>query len=336
MSRNTTLLLGVLMVIVALYFWQGSANVDSPTSTVEQEIESTAHEKDEVVEVQIDPAPVRFPEPSPMDPKKHTFFFDNGREVTVTLQQRPESVPYLYPTSRFIDIYDDLVLAAENGSSSAAVQLYLSLKGCQTAYSSQADLGQALAKIRDEGIIEWPGNSRPSETVPTGLDYTQFAENLASQYAQCQGVSSDQAFDIEQWARIAVDVGDYMGTRLLVEEIGPSQESFELWQNAWEQGHINAATGLLLLYRKGVPEHLNGQPDYIQTYAYQLVRNMMYEAASEYSSYSNSNRLQAMDNALRGTGGFLTPQEQAEAENLAADLMESNANCCIGSWGWRN
>jgi hypothetical protein len=157
---------------------------------------------------------------------------------------------------------------------------------------------------------------------------------LSKAFDFCEGISAELRQDYKSWAEMAAYSGDYFGIRFLTEELGPGQESHELWKVAWGQGHINAATATILYFRHGHSDQSTGQPDYVQTYAWQLVRNKVYDAAFSYSSRPISQRSEGMAAALDATAGYLTPHEQREAENLAADILEANPNCCIGNWPW--
>ena len=59
-----------------------------------------------------------------------------------------------------------------------------------------------------------------------------------------------------------------------------------------------------------------------------LIRNDVYESAHQDLGYSNVGMLDAMNDALIATSGFLTPHELDIAESMAADLLETN----YGPW----
>jgi hypothetical protein len=250
------------------------------------------------------------------------------------MKHRPKFVPYYYPTERFIDIVDDLEKAALTGESAAAIQLARTLKACQSAYRSESELELELERIRTEGTIRFTAKNLDPQPLPAGFNYSTYEANLRRNQVLCEGLSDEQIDSRQDWLRLAVELGDYYGTRFLTAELGKTQESFELWQQAWDDGHINGVTALILYYRRGIPEHLDGRPDYVQTYSYTLIRNKIYEASDQYAEIPNSDRREATHADLIGIGSHLSPHEQEEAENLAADLLEANENCCYGSWRW--
>lgn len=335
--RSVSALIFVIVLAIAGAIYTYDSGNDEPVGPVE----SLASESNADVDVGREPPQrskaeaVRFPVAEALAAKDHIISFGNGREVAVNLKQSPRSVPYNYPTEQFIDIYYDLEEAALAGESTAAIQLFTNLKACQYAHRSKDELDQALKRARDEGKVEWLDGRRGPQQIPPGFDYSQYEERLKDNFVFCEGITDEQTDNHEKWARLAIDAGDYYGTRLLTEELGRTQESFELWQRAWDQGHINSTTALLLYYRDGTPDYLGGQPDYVQTYAYQLIRNKIYEAADQLSQVPNANRVQAMNDALHATSGHLSPHEQEEAIAMAADMLEANENCCYGHWSWR-
>jgi len=261
-----------------------------------------------------------------------TLTFSGGQEVEIELRNRPPLPPYFVPTERFVDIYDELAAAALVGEAAAAVQLYRNLSTCRHAHRSQRELDDALDQLHEEGAMAWPGHNGDVEFVPEGFDKTAYANSLKRAYVRCEGLDSDQISQAENWIRLAVQNGEYMGTRFLTEELGRTEESFDLWQAAWDEGHINAAQALIMYYRDDSPDAVNGAPDYIKTYAFQLIRNKVRLAANEFSDMPNPQMAQAYDDALKVTSGFLNPQEQREAEQLAIEILSANENCCIGTW----
>lgn len=272
---------------------------------------------------------------SPVAPRNATVTFANGREVDVALRQRTRLDPYFDDTGQFLDIYYDLEVAALDGDARAAIQMVSSLKTCRKAFKTRGDMEQALKRLREDSVLDYPGDNRESKQLLPGMDISSIENQIQFVFDYCEGIGDAETADVEKFARIAIDAGEYMGTRLLTEELGRTREGFDLWQDAWKEGHINGAVSMILFYRDGIPENLDGKPDYVKTYAYHLIANKVYEAASQFSQASNSEMLTAMGDALIGAAGFLTPHEQAEAVELAANLLEANQNCCIGSWMWQ-
>ena len=334
MKRLSVLAVIALLAIAIVFYIYDGSNSDSGGS-----LEAIALDNRDDLSVPVPrvPAePIRMPESESMASRDLSIAFGNAREVTVTLRQRPRLNPYFYPTERLIDIYFDLEEAALSGESAAAIQLYQGLKRCNNTPTSRDELDRILTRARDEGIVEWRTRDQAAEPAPVGFNYNSYETYLEESFMFCDGIAANQSENYLEWVRLAAESGEFWGTRFLTEELGDTEESFVLWQQAWEQGHINAATALLLRYRAGNIEQLGGQPDYITTYAFQLIRNKITQAAQSFSANPNSSMLQAMDEALHATRGYLSPREQELAENLAADMIEANPNCCIGNWRWRN
>jgi hypothetical protein len=335
-NRKIFLVIFIFIFIGALYFFTPleieRSGGDRHTIMV-SEIPAISEEPTSEIETAD---PIRLTETALAETRIRSIVFDNGREVQVQLKQRVDQLAYFAPTAQFLDLYDDLKEAALSGNGIAAVQLYSNLENCKLSYRTKSELDQAIRKLQEDHTVEWPAGTREPHSIAPGIDHSVYVADLTERYTLCKGITNAHLSNTEQWARIAVDAGEYMGTRLLARELGKTQESFELWQAAWDAGHINAATALLLYYRRGVPDHMGGQPDYVRTYAYQLIRNKVYESAMQEEGSADAGRLQAMDNALRATGGHLNAQEQALAEDLAADMLEANINCCFGPWRWPN
>jgi hypothetical protein len=77
----------------------------------------------------------------------------------------------------------------------------------------------------------------------------------------------------------------------------------------------------------------DGEPDLVRAYAFRLINFKLHEAwYGEKTLGWPREDLAAKAEELSRTGGFLTPQEEAQAVQLARRLLEQNRNCCSGVW----
>lgn len=265
--------------------------------------------------------------------RQTTIEFSNGEAVSISMIEWTPDLPPFYPTKRLLDMYGALVAEAESGSAAAARLLYQELTFCETAFVDYDEYQEALRKLREEGLRTYPGAENRSEKVHRGLDTTSHSEIITEGYEKCQGITQKHTENIIQWAELAAHNGDFLSMRTMANEKGFTPEGLEWYEKAWKAGHVSAADALSIWHRNGASETSGRQPDYLTSYAYLLVNYKVYEDALKSSGYPQAqNLIVSMDSALQGLGGYLSPQEQAQAENLAVKLLRENENCCFGGW----
>jgi len=259
--------------------------------------------------------------------------FPDGTEVNIKLINWQPDPPPFYPTEKLIDMYDALVAEAEIGNAAAARTLYEALTICEMAFSDEASYQEALSLLRQKGVRSYPGDQHAQENIPPGLDTSHHEEMITEQYIKCQGITTRQKQNKIQWAEMAAHGGDFLAMRTMANEQGFTQEGFEWYEKGWKSGHASAADALSIWYRNGAPDSAGGKPDYISSYAYLLINFKIYENVFNSSNSPQAqNRIVDMENALLGIGGYLNPQDQVKAEELAVKLLQDNSNCCLGGW----
>jgi hypothetical protein len=284
--------------------------------------------------------PFIVPPPPPAPPDRNvSISFPDGTTLAVRLRQFVPAAPPVYSNERLTDVYEDLRRAAEQGHSAAARTLYEMLTTCQYAYADEPSLNAALRRLRTEGVLVFPESVRDVERVqpvPEGLDRAQLENTLTRPYEFCLGISEEQRGEALRWAEMAADRVDVLAMRKWAQELkkqGRAQESFELLDSLWRAGDASAAMALAIFYQDDVPAFFGGNQNYVRAYAFHLIRNKLYEAASQGSvSPNRANRLAAQEAALQSIGARLTPQGQQAAEALAVQLLVENTNCCLGTW----
>ncbi|HEY7752559.1 MAG TPA: hypothetical protein VH856_01960 [Steroidobacteraceae bacterium] len=147
----------------------------------------------------------------------------------------------------------------------------------------------------------------------------------------CEGVTPAQASEALDWLERAARGGDYVAAQRWADHLGDSQEGFEAWEALWRDGDVQALGRLARHYERGVPASTGGQPDLVRAHAYRLVEAQVREAV--YSQYQGLDAARArLSDRLRASGGLVNPQQDAEAQALAKEILAGNPNCCRGSW----
>jgi hypothetical protein len=258
--------------------------------------------------------------------KTVVLVFPDASEVLVSIRQHITTYPPVELTDRLVDMYDDLVRTATDGDASAARILYDHLNYCRGAFQDSASWDDAIRMLRDEGVLIHANRDGAVEELPRGLDTSSIERGMRRQFERCEGVSEDQMDEAEEWARRSAEGNDYFGMQAWNRVLGKSEESLKVLEKAWELGHGSALQSISIYHRTGISESAVDQPDYIKVYAYQLAYNKLKEAA--YAS-QNASMMVKMENVLKGLGGYLTPTEQQQAEEMAREIVASNPNCCI-------
>lgn len=236
--------------------------------------------------------------------------FSDGTVVPVRMR-RPELIhPPYEPVGRLIDQYDDLVQAAEAGDAPAARMLYLDLLTCSLQKQAHGD--------------------QPSD----GTEHTHGVEENPD---RCKGLSEAHLQNIERWAQMAAEGGDYLGIQYWGGALGKTNEAFEVFSAFWRDGNASALQALSTLYAVGAPASSKGQPDWVSAYAYHFIYYKLDEAvrtsgASWRSASRHIDTYLALGDHLRYLGGMLSPNQQQAAEALAAELLAENARCCVGNF----
>jgi len=334
LKNQNVLLLGVGAAVALVVYAIVPSAPREPTDATRTIAQTESGANDQAIGESSDrPELVRAPMPENSPTIGHVIQFDNGREVSVNLRRRTEHPFYFLPTNKFVDMYHELEFAALSADATAANQLFINLKACAALPATEELLNDLLMRARDNGMI--PSRRGDGlQAAPEGFDYNAYARNKKSGFEFCDGILPELRQDYLKWGMMSAYAGNYYGIRFLTEELDIGQESFDLWKTAWEQGHVNAATAIVVHMRRGIRDQSIGDPDLVQTYAWQLIRNKIYDAAYGYSPQPDSRRAEAMASALHSTAGYLSPHEQEVAENLAVDILESSSNCCIGDWPW--
>lgn len=260
--------------------------------------------------------------------------FPSGETVRVSLVNFAPPVPPIAYAHRISDMYDQLVDAAVAGNGAAARELYGALKGCRQAFADEKSMLAAVSHLRETGEVTYPDDETRIHHVDVGLDTGPVEEMIRETYERCDGITTEQKEGAEHWLEIAADEEDYLAMREYARYLGSNtRESFELRQKTWEMGFVSGAGSIAIYYKNG------DQVDYLKSYAYSLISSQIYKAAllrdgSRHSRYGTQvhNKIKSLDDLLSTKAGYLTPEQQAAAEQIAIDLLKANTNCCRAGW----
>ena len=263
--------------------------------------------------------------------KKHAVIaFPDGSEVRVTLSHLQLPSAYPWP-NRVVDQYETLHRLGERGDTDAARALHQYLSTCRNAHGDEASLERAVARLHREGVVERPGV--PDVVIADGNFTGAELSMLRGQYEFCRGLTAEQKAELPVWTERAARAGDPFAITAWARSLGDTAEGLAAWEAAWRNGVRSAPAALATLYERGVPGVSGGQANYVRAYAFGLIAWKLHEAwYGEQRSPAQRNDLHAMEGSLRHMGGFLTPQEQAQAVQLARQLLEENPKCCSGVW----
>ena len=105
-------------------------------------------------------------------------------------------------------------------------------------------------------------------------------------------------------------------------------------KQSWDLGYVGNGYALSFMLSQGIGGSDSQSPDFVTAYAYSLVTNLVRGKAMEINeSPFYGNRVSEMELALENTlGVHLDMEQKIEAQSVAVSLLNSNLNCCIGSW----
>jgi hypothetical protein len=176
------------------------------------------------------------------------------------------------------------------------------------------------------------GDAVAARTLYELLDQCLAAANSNAQTRlHCEGVTAEQMAGSLDWLQRASQGGDYIAGQRWAARLGHSQEGFEAWEARWRQGDPHALLALSRHYERGVPASTGGVPDPVRAHAYRLVDFHVREAV--YSKFQGLQTMRTLHaDQVRLAGGTLNPQQHAQAQALAKEILSSNRNCCRGMW----
>ncbi len=251
----------------------------------------------------------------------------------------PEITPIDEP-ERFIDVYDELVLKAEQGNIEELTILLSQLLRCSNSWTSFEELEAALA-LAETGKIQFSGSGRVATAVNSDVAKAA-ADQMRIDHYYCKGLSAEQINRYKDFAKAGSELGDLYATKIALDSVEDEYEKFILEQNLWNKiGHINGAAALSDRYFQGAVND-SGEvlpPDYQLSYAYLKVEEILhdasqnqhighghtYEVPRESASHAKFSYFQEKNAKF---GGLLKPDEELEAEILAREIINNNENCC--------
>lgn len=218
---------------------------------------------------------------------------------------------------------------AEQGSGPAAFQLHSLLQEC-----SSAARDEVTYRNNEREILQ--GNK---QIHGIGID-DQLLANQTMFYL-CESVSDKELEpeSLDEWFGLALENGSQVARQqsaasFLELDIAEAGRQF---RQLWNSGYTHDGYALSLVYRSTDFDGIDpSKPNLVKAYAYQLATDLINTAALEASGRPEASLLITQtDNARAIATSKMTLQEQREAEQLAANLVKSNTNCCVWIWGVR-
>lgn len=257
--------------------------------------------------------------------------FSNGVTVPVRLRDVPfPGAPIRGERARLIDFYDQLAKRARAGEARAAHELSRQLQRCQGAYTDEASLNGAIARLREQRFVTY-ADGRTSRQMPGDADVESMEETeLREPFEFCRGVDGTTLEEAGMWQQMAINADYYWAWQDWARRLHGTAQEFEAWNTLWERGHFSVLQPLQVIHSRGVA---GSPPDYIRVYAYNLIElNLMQAALGDSPSPTYRNWVIAVEDSLRHAGSYLTPAETETATALAVELLKNSPNCCIGKW----
>lgn len=175
--------------------------------------------------------------------------------------------------------------------------------------------------------------------VKKGTSDPEMQEALQQLGSRCEGVSDKMLQTRDHWMRVAAEGGDYLARQDWAFQLGKTVEAYRVIEDFWLDGNASALPLMSHLAKHGISSHTAmGEPDYVRAYAFNLIYLKLDMAARAYGQSwkpPESQRLDryiAYEQHLKQIGGYLTPQQQADAERLAIRMIRNNENCCTGTF----
>jgi hypothetical protein len=181
--------------------------------------------------------------------------------------------------------------------------------------------------LEQDNLLTYPETAnRSAEEVHEGLDQTRQVESLIRRFEVCQGISEEQRHSAIDWSYLAASQGDFFAARDIIETQGFTPDSFKIWEAAWSEGYSMALEEMVYYWINGIVPTQNEEAALFNSYAHLYAFSKLKEASfADPSQFNDAGGNSWAD----GLGAMLSAARQEEAQELAADIIESNENCCI-------
>ena len=271
-------------------------------------------------------------------PRTFEIEFGNGEKVNVEYAL-PDSHLLPRPNRENLDGYIfDLIELANDGNAEAAHDVHRLLNDCANTPRSLSEYNDSLLELQENGLLNYslgigvnPGfrfevGSKPHQSV---------VDTLKLKFVSCKNVSNQQIENREVWRQRALDLGSLLSLSSKASELSRSdpEAAFKIYTQLWEAGQVRSVSKIAQAYRSGTAPGLNGKPDLMKAYAFELLQNKTFTRALDVSENPNASNIQTMmHNSLSIDSASLTLDELNAAEVLAIELLRRNKDCCKGIW----
>jgi len=233
-------------------------------------------------------------------------------------------LPKLDPNNSTKYVNDLVSLTEKEGNAEAADELSQFLDVCAEAPKTDSALNQALVALTNTNGVSGAEGIFPD------------AESLSYYHGVCKGIDGRLIESRIEWQKKALELGSFRAIANQANELIGSdhQTRSELLQRGWELGHLTLGSSIALDYYNGTIPSLEGTPDPVTGFAYQLAQDTALKHLWQQSgSLSSSQQIAQLDQALSLISANFSHAQLEKAESLAIELLKNNNNCCIGNWG---
>ncbi|MEM7357998.1 MAG: hypothetical protein AAF431_02745 [Pseudomonadota bacterium] len=263
--------------------------------------------------------------------QKSTVVEIGGRRIVVKFSVLiPKVLSDEIPSIPAEQLYDELSTSAKNGNREAALELAHELNRCRKGYSDKLSLRSAIEKLQDHGLYDSPDGLTKDFPIPQS-ERGFYVSHISREFKFCEGFSQLQLLESNEWAERSAAQGNISAMDFLVRiaiDSGDVAMEYKWHKAQWDRfGFIESADSITAMLMSGATP--NGKPDYKKAYAYFLVYSKLKLASlgDKNEHYYNSLSAQFADTNT-ALSSKLSANEHLESEQLAADLIESNPNCC--------
>lgn len=255
----------------------------------------------------------------------------NDEELPITVSEI-ELNSFTLPAKPAGYLYDKLSERALGDDPVAARLLSGFITRCNEVFNSKEEHEAAMTNLKEKG--EYPSaNPRFAGIKVEAEMLAQVEQHFNKEFDACLGLTPDQKNESSRWARIAAENGDFLGIEQLINDpTVDAEERLGLLERQWSDfGFAGGATGVaaVLSGLSKFSAYEGVEPDPKKAYAYFIVSSKIEIALAESLGSSRVSQISSEHGVFESLlTAKLTPAEHLEAEQIAAELIRSNENCC--------
>lgn len=249
-----------------------------------------------------------------------------GESVTLRFVERRDPG---YVDGPLAPEYARLAAAARAGDVLAVESLIGGLRECERAHATRAELDAAIALLRKEGRLQWPG--RPPATLRSALPVEVSVERmLVAPYVACEGLTPAQRASRPDWIALGVGLGSAEAAMAALDGTTDRDERRALMELLWRTGHPGALAALAEFHEERSRTRESAADDLVRAYAYRVAHAELAKFAQRLAAPGpmHERHYRGIVTEMERVGALLRGEEKQAAVKLAAELLRTNANCC--------